>query len=103
MELVILIDIISLVAIAHFQYFRVVYINFKSTIIIITPQLGGESSAARNAETRRRAMARRKAIDNETKAMRFRLKVSKPKETTQNVISTDVHLEEVRIVKLYIL
>jgi len=68
---------------------------------IIILQMGKESSAAREAEARRRAMARKKAIDYQTRALRFHLGASKPSRGRQNVdIQTDVHLEEVRIVKL---
>jgi len=61
-------------------------------------QLGKESSAVREAEARRRAMARKKAIDYQTRALRFHLGAPKLPRGRQNVdIQTDVHLEEVRI------
>jgi len=69
---------------------------------IIIPQMGKESLAAREAEARRRAMARKKAIDYQTRAMRLHLGAPKLPRGRQNVdIQTDVHLEEVRIVKLH--
>jgi len=65
--------------------------------------MGKESPAAREAEARRRAMARKKAIDYQTRAMRLHLGAPKLPRGRQNVdIQTDVHLEEVRIVKLYL-
>jgi len=64
--------------------------------------LGKESPAAREAEARRLAMARKKAIDYQTRALRFRLGAPKLSRGRQNVdIQTDVHLEEVRTVKLH--
>lgn len=53
-----------------------------------------ESPAARKAEAHRRAVARKKAIDQQTRALRLHLgtsKMSKPRQLVQ----TDTYLEEV--------
>jgi len=65
--------------------------------------LGKESYASRETEARRRAMARKKAIDYQTRALRLHLGAPKLTRRRQNVdIQTDVHLEEVRIKKLHL-
>lgn len=53
-----------------------------------------ESAAARKAEAHRRAVARKKAIDQQTRALRLHLgtpKMAKPRQFVQ----TDTYLEEV--------
>lgn len=67
-------------------------------------QIGKESTAAREAESRRRAMARKKAMDYQTRALRLHLGAPKLIRGRQNVdIQTDVQLEEVMIFSVTIL
>ncbi|VVC38760.1 Radial spoke 3 [Cinara cedri] len=59
------------------------------------PNFHKESTASREAEARRRAMARKKAIDYQTRALRLHLGAPKLTKGLQNVdIQTDIHLEE---------
>ncbi|XP_050440039.1 radial spoke head protein 3 homolog B-like [Adelges cooleyi] len=59
------------------------------------PYLNKECSAIREAEARRRAMARKKALDNQTRAMRLHLGGSKLSKYRQNVDNhAESHLEE---------
>lgn len=60
-----------------------------------------ESAASREAEVRRRTMARKKAMDYQTRALRLHLGAPKLPKGRQNVdIQTDTHLEEVRTSKI---
>lgn len=79
------------------------YIRWYTYYIIIldvwlcTSQLGKESSAAHDAEIRRRTMARKKAMDYQTRALRLHLGAPKFTRGRQHVdIQTSTHLEEVR-------
>lgn len=59
-------------------------------------QVGTESQAARQAEARRRSIARRKAQGQQTRALRLRLGTPPPVDGRQHeTIQTENYLEEV--------
>lgn len=66
-------------------------------------QFNKESPTTRKEEAHRREMARKKAMNHGTRALRFHLDTPKFTRGRQNVdIQTDTHLEEVRSSKIFI-
>lgn len=66
-------------------------------------QFNKESPTARKEEARRREMARKKAMNHGTRALRFHLDAPKFTRGRQNVdVQTDTHLEEVKLTKTLI-